>query len=87
MASRGGGLSIDRNILDVCGCSGWYRLLNGFGVVVDSGDCCADVEEGIVDRIFRSEGRKNEILRRGRDCRPLDQSMYQGQEINISLPG
>lgn len=55
MTPRRGGLAVDRDVLDICGRSGWDGLLDRFGIVVECGDRGADVQEGVVDRVFRGE--------------------------------
>lgn len=62
MAPRGRGLPVDRHFLDICSCSSWDGFLDGFQVVVEGGDGCADVEERIVNCVLWGERGKDEEL-------------------------
>jgi len=62
MAPRGRGLPVDRHFLDICSCSSWDGFLDGFLVVVEGGDGCADVEERIVNCVLWGERGKDEEL-------------------------
>lgn len=68
VTSRSSRLAIDCDTLDVCRCTDWNRLVHRFDVVVLNCDCGTSIHIAVMNGVLRYEGRKNEELRRGRDC-------------------
>ena len=63
VAARLRGPPVDGDVLNVHRRAWRDCLLRGFGIVVDSGDSCADVKVGVVDGVLGYEGREDDVLR------------------------